>query len=272
MCLLLIAGIAIASYTEDAGNPVLHRLGVPGANLEGKETRFGAASSALFSVVTTASADGAVNSAHDSFTPVGGLVQMFNLKSGDVVFGGPGTGLVSILFIVIVTVFLTGLMVGRTPGYLGKRIEAHEMKLVMISFVATGASILLFSAATIAARFPLASLANPGAHGLSEILYAHASAIANNGSAFAGLNSNTLWFNLTLGIAMLVGRFLVILPALAVAGSLAQQRRTPVTSGTMPTHGPLFAGLLVFSIVLIAGLTFLPAFCLGPIVEHFFAI
>jgi K+-transporting ATPase ATPase A chain len=272
MSVLLCAGIAIASYNEAAGNPALHRLGVLCANLEGKETRFGAAASALFSVVTTASADGAVNSAHDSFTPIAGLVQMFNLKTGDVIFGGPGTGLVAMLFIVIVTVFLTGLMVGRTPGYLGKRIDAREMKLVMISFVATGAAILALSAATVAARFPLASLMNPGAHGLSEVLYAHASAVANNGSAFAGLNSNTPWFNLTLGIAMLVGRFLVIIPALAVAGSLVEKRRTPITSGTMPTHGPLFACLLIFSILLIVGLTFLPAFCLGPIVEHFFAM
>jgi len=270
MMVLLAAGIVVASRSEYAGNPALHSLRVPGSNLEGKEVRFGAGGSALFAVVATASADGAVNSAHDSFTPIGGLVQMFNMKSGEVVFGGPGTGIVSMIFMVMLTVFLAGLMVGRTPEYLGKRIESREMKLVMISFVSTGAAILVFSAATFVARFPLASLGNPGAHGLSEILYANASAVANNGSAFAGLNANTPWFNTTLAAAMLVGRFLVIVPALAVAGSLAQKRRTTITAGTMPTHGPLFVALLLGSIVLVAALTFLPVFCLGPIAEHYY--
>ena len=271
MTVLLCAGIAIASWYEASGNPILHRIGVAGANLEGKETRFGAAASALFSIVTTASADGAVNSAHDSFMPLSGFVQMFNLKTGEVIFGGAGTGLVTIIFMVLITVFLAGLMVGRTPQYLGKKIEAHEMKLVMISIVATGAAILVLAAATFVAHYPLSSLGNLDAHGLSEILYAHASAAANNGSAFGGLKSNNPWFNVTLGFAMLIGRFLLIIPGLAVAGSFSQKRRLPITPGTVPTHGPLFAGLLVFSIVLIGALTYLPAFCLGPIAEHFFA-
>ena len=220
-------------------------------------------------VVTTASADGAVNSAHDSFTPFGGLVQLFNLKTGDVIFGGAGTGLVSMLFMVLITVFLAGLMVGRTPEYLGKRIESREMKLVMVSFVAIGAAILVLAAVTFCTAFPRTNLTNGGAHGLSEVLYAHASAVSNNGSAFAGLDANTPWFNVTLGVAMLVGRFLVIVPALAVASSFAAKRRLPATSGTMPTHGPLFVALLIASVVLIAALTFLPALCLGPVAEHY---
>jgi potassium-transporting ATPase potassium-binding subunit len=206
-----------------------------------------------------------MNSAPDSFTPLAGLVQMFNLKTGDVVFGGAGTGLVAIVLMALVTGFLAGLMVGRTPEYLGKRIEAREMKLVMISFVATGASVLVLSAASLWAA------PTGGAHALSKVLYAFGSTVANNGSAFVGLNTNTRWFNVTLGTAMLVGRFLVILPALAVADSLARKRRIPITSGSMPTHGPMFAALLAFSIVLVAALTFLPAFCLGPIVEYYFA-
>jgi K+-transporting ATPase ATPase A chain len=257
MMVLLTAGIAIAAASEHG-------------NMEGKEVRFGTAASALFSVVTTASADGAMNSAHDSFTPAAGLVQLFNLKTGDVIFGGPGTGIVAILFMVLLTVFLAGLMIGRTPEYLGKRIEAREMKLVMISFVATGAAIVLFSAAPFVSRSALASLGNPGAHGLSEILYASASTVANNGSAFAGLNANTPFFNVSLALAMLVGRFLVIVPALALARGLALKRRMPATNGSMPTRGPLFAGLLIASIILVAALTFLPAFCLAPIAEHLF--
>jgi K+-transporting ATPase ATPase A chain len=248
--------------------------------MEGKEVRFGIAGSALFSVAATASSDGAVNSSHDSFTPLGGLVQIFNLTTGEVIFGGVGTGIVSMIFMVLLTVFIAGLLVGRTPEYLGKRIETKEMKMVMLSIVATGAATLLFAGATFLVQFPKASYWNPageltenltnrGAHGLSEVLYANASTVATNGSAFAGLNANSPWFNLTLGLEMLIGRFLVIIPALAIAGSLARKKRLAVTGGTIPTHGPMFAGLLLGSIVLVTALTFFPALSLGPIAEHY---
>jgi K+-transporting ATPase ATPase A chain len=263
MTILLCAGTGIVTWSEYRGTPNLH------PNMEGKEVRFGIGPSALFSVVTTASADGAVNSAHDSFTPIGGLVQLFNLKTGDVIFGGAGTGLAAMIFMVLITVFLAGLMVGRTPEYLGKRIESREMKLVMISFVAIGAAILVLAAATFCTSFPENNVVNTGAHALSAILYAHASAVSNNGSAFAGIDANRPWFNVILAIAMLIGRFLVIVPVLAVAGSFAAKRRLPATSGTMPTHGPLFVALLIASIVLVAALTFLPALCLGPVAEHY---
>jgi len=280
MAVLFVCGSCAAIWSERAGNPELGALGVEGGNMEGKEVRFGVAASGLFSVVSTASSDGAVNSAHDSFTPLAGLVQMFNLKSGEVIFGGTGSGIVSMLLTVLVAVFLAGLMVGRTPEYLGKKIEAREMKMVMLAYVITAVATLAFSCLPFVSRFapagywnpqgPLtANLGNPGPHGLSEILYAYGSAAATNGSAMAGLNANTPWFNLTLGLGMLVGRFAVIVPALAIAGSLAQKRRTEATTGTMPTHGPLFAGLLMATVVLVTALTFLPAFSLGPIAENF---
>ena len=240
----------------------------------------GIGGSALFSVTSTATSDGAVNSSHDSFTPISGLVQIFNLTSGEVIFGGVGTGIVSMIFIVVVTIFIAGLLVGRTPEYLGKKIEAKEMKMVMLSFVATGATILVFAGATFLVELPKSSYWNPagaltenltnlGAHGLSEVLYANASAVATNGSAFAGLNANSPWFNVTLGVEMLIGRFLVIIPALAIAGSLALKKRLAVTGGTMPTHGPLFAALLLGTIILVTALTFFPALSLGPIAEHY---
>jgi len=273
---------------EQAGNPILRVAGInpqPGAgqtggSMEGKEVRFGIGGSALFSVTATASSDGAVNSSHDSFTPLSGLVQVFNLTSGEVIFGGVGTGIVSMIFMVLVTVFIAGLLVGRTPEYLGKKIETKEMKMVMLSIVATGATTLLFAGATFLVEFPKASYWNPGgaptenltnrgAHGLSEVIYANASAVATNGSAFAGLNANTPWFNLTLGLEMLIGRFLVIIPALAIAGSLARKKRLAVTGGTIPTNGPMFAALLLGAIVLVTALTFFPALSLGPIAEHY---
>jgi len=285
MAVFFVLGSCIATLSEHTGNPAFRAAGLevnsnPGGNMEGKEVRFGVNASALFSVVSTASADGAVNSAHDSFTPLAGLVQMLNLKSGEVIFGGTGTGLVSMLLMVLVTVFIAGLMVGRTPEYLGKRIEATEMKMVMLSCVATAAAIVVFSSMAFAVGFPAggywnapgaltANLTNRGPHGLSEILYANASAVATNGSAFAGLNANTPWFNLTLGLEMLIGRFLVIIPALAIAGSLARKRRLIATSGTLPTKGPLFVMLLLGTIVLITALTFFPALSLGPSAEHF---
>lgn len=269
MAVMFIGGSCVAIWSERAGNPLLGALGVDARNMEGKEVRFGIAASGLFSVVSTASSDGAVNSAHDSYTPLAGLVQMINLKSGEVIFGGTGSGIVSMLLTVLVTVFLAGLMVGRTPEYLGKRIQAREMKMVMLAYVITALSTLAFACAPFVSPSLMASLGNHGPHGLSEILYAYGSATATNGSAMAGLNSNTPWFNLTLGLVMLVGRFAVIIPALAIAGSLAQKRRLEATTGTMPTHGPLFAGLIVATVVLVTALTFLPAFSLGPIAENF---
>jgi K+-transporting ATPase ATPase A chain len=277
MFILFVCDSVIASWSEQRGNPSLPVGGVP--NLEGKDVRFGAAASALFSVVSTASSDGAVNSSHDSFTPLGGLVQMFNLKSGEVIFGGTGSGLISMFLLVLVTVFIAGLMVGRTPEYLGKKIEGKEIKLVMLSLVATAAAMLLFTAVSLMVHFsagsvwnasgpPTANLGNPGPHGLSELLYANASAVATNGSAFAGLNANTPWFNFTLGLEMLIGRFFLIIPALAIAGSLSRKRKVPGTVGTMPTNGLMFVALLIGTIVLVTALTFLPAFSLGPIAEH----
>jgi K+-transporting ATPase ATPase A chain len=288
MAVLFVGGSYVASRSEQTGNPALHAAGISGrhgpkdlgGNMEGKEVRFGVNASALFSVVSTASADGAMNSAHDSFTPLAGLVQMLNLKTGEVIFGGTGTGLVSMILMALVTVFIAGLMVGRTPEYLGKRIEAKEMKMVMLTFVVTAAAIVVFSSTAFVGRFPRSgywnppgplteNLTNQGPHGLSEILYANASAVATNGSSFAGLNTNTPWLNLTLGLEMLVGRFLVIIPALAVAGSLARKRRLIATSGTLPTKGPLFVGLLLGTILLVTALTFFPVLSLGPIAEHF---
>jgi K+-transporting ATPase ATPase A chain len=275
MAILLFCGASAIAWSEH--QPGLAAL--PG-NLEGKEVRFGVDASSLFSAVSTASSDGAVNSMHDSFTPLAGLVQMVNLCTGEVIFGGAGSGLVSMLLMVLLTVFIAGLMVGRTPEYLGKRIEAKEVKMVLISYVATAAPVLVLSAATLMIRFhpggywnpagPVAAnLTNNGPHGLTEVLYAAASATVTNGSAFAGLSANTPWFNLTLGLAMLIGRFLVLIPGLAIAGSLVRKQKLTVTSGTLPTHGPLFGALLIGATVMVAALTFFPALSLGPIAEHF---
>jgi potassium-transporting ATPase potassium-binding subunit len=288
MALLFLLGCWVTTWSELAGNPGLNALGLdgrastsnPGGNMEGKEVRFGIPDSAIFSVTSTASSDGAVNSAHDSFTPLANLVQMFNLKSGEVIFGGTGSGILSMILIAMITIFIAGLMVGRTPDYLGKKIEGKEIKMVMLAFVLTAAATLLFSAVPFVAKFqpnsywnpsgPLTSnLTNPGPHGLSEILYANGSAVATNGSAMAGLNSNTPWFNLTLGLGMLIGRFLVIIPALAIAGSLARKRRMATTIGSMPMHGPMFVLLLLGTIFLVTALTYFPAFCLGPVAEHY---
>jgi K+-transporting ATPase ATPase A chain len=281
MMFLFLAGSGIAMWSEQTGTPVINAaLRGAGGNMEGKEVRFGVPASSVFSVVSTASSDGAVNSMHDSFTPLASLVQLFNLKTGEVIFGGAGSGLVSMILTCLITIFIAGLMVGRTPEYLGKKIEAKEMKLVMISLVATGAAILFFSAATVLVRFPvssywnapgaaIANLANRGPHGLSEILYANASAVGTNGGAFAGLNANTPWFNITLGLEMLIGRFLVLIPALAIAGSLVRKKLTPVTVGTVPAHGFLFGALLVGTIVIVTALTFFPTLSLAPIAEHY---
>ena len=288
MALLFFAGVFICYPAEKAGNPILARLGVdttatrtqPGGNMEGKEVRFGLASSALWATATTDASNGSVNSMHDSYTPLGGFVPMFNLQTDEVIFGGVGSGLYGMLLYAIVGVFIAGLMVGRTPEYLGKKIEQKEVKMAMVAIIATAFSILVFVAITVVISMakngywnppgpPIANVNNSGAHGFSEILYAFSSASENNGSAFAGLNVNTPWYNLFLGLAMLIGRFGFILPTLAVAGSLAAKKKVPTTSGTLPTHGPLFVGLLVGVVVVIGALTFFPALSLGPLVEHF---
>jgi K+-transporting ATPase ATPase A chain len=273
MSFLFFAGVTAAYWAESKGNPIATALGVaPGAgNMEGKEVRFGIASSALYATVTTDASCGAINSWHDSFTPLGGLVTLFNMQLGEVVFGGVGAGLYGILVMAILSVFIAGLMVGRTPEYLGKKIETREVKLAMLYALVFPLVILSFSAWTAVAPYGLSSLNNAGAHGLSEILYAFTSAVANNGSAFGGLNANTPWYNVSLGLAMLAGRFWMIVPALAIAGVLAGKKVAPPGPGTLPTTGPLFAALVVGVVVIVGALTFFPALSLGPIVEHFLA-
>ena len=283
MSVLFLVGAFVVYHFEQTGNPILTKLGVEGTggNMEGKEVRFGIAATALFATITTDASCGAVIGMHDSFTPMGGLVPLFNLHLGEVIFGGVGAGLYGMLMFAILAVFIAGLMVGRTPEYLGKKIEGKEVKMAMLALIATSFVILLFSAASSVIEFPkgvywngangaaVANLNNGGPHGFSEILYAFSSAAANNGSAFAGITTNTPWYNLTMGIAMLVGRFLMIIPLLAAAGSLAAKKQIPVTSGTLPTHGTLFVGLLVGTIIIVGALTFFPALSLSPIVEHF---
>ena len=285
---MFLVGAFVAYNAEAGGNPILSKLGIqsaatatqPGGNMEGKEVRFGIANSALYATVTTAASCGAVNSMHDSFTPIGGLVPMFNIMTGEVIFGGTGAGLYGILLYCIVAVFIAGLMVGRTPEYLGKKIEQKEVKMAMLAIIATALSILVFSAISTVIQFPakgywnppgaaIANLNNSGPHGFGEILYAYVSATGNNGSAFAGLSANTPWYNLTIGLAMMIGRFLFLIPLLAAAGSLAAKKKVPATTGTFPTHGPLFVGLLVGTVIIVGALTFFPAIALGPIVEHY---
>jgi K+-transporting ATPase ATPase A chain len=286
--LMFLIGVFVCYHFEQAGNPILTNLGVQsaatsgqsGGNMEGKETRFGIANSALFATVTTDASCGAVNSMHDSFTPMGGLVPMFNIMTGEVIFGGVGAGLYGILLYCILAVFIAGLMVGRTPEYIGKKIEQKEVKMAMVAVIATAFSILVFSALTAVISFPAkgywnpqgaltANMNNSGPHGLSEILYAYVSNTGNNGSAFAGITVNTPWYDLTLGLAQLIGRFLFLIPLLAAAGSLAAKKKIPTTTGTFPTHGPLFVGLLVGTVIIVGALTFFPALSLGPIVEHY---
>jgi K+-transporting ATPase ATPase A chain len=240
-------------------------------NLEGKEVRFGVSASTLWAVATTDASNGSVNSMHDSYTPLGGLVPLFNIELGEVIFGGVGAGLYGMLVFVVLAVFIAGLMVGRTPEYLGKKVEAREMKLVMLYVLIFPAIILGFSAWSAVASYGVSSLNNAGPHGLSEILYAYSSAAGNNGSAFAGLNANTPWWDTTMGIAMLAGRFLMIVPALAIAGSMVGKKVVPAGLGTFPTNGSLFSVLLVGVVVIVGALTFFPALALGPVVEHFLA-
>jgi K+-transporting ATPase ATPase A chain len=274
MLAILIAGVAVAYWAEANGNPILSGLGLDSAagNMEGKETRFGIAMSALYAAVTTGLSCGAVNAMHDSFTPLGGLVPLLLMQLGEVLPGGVGSGLYGMLVFAVLAVFVAGLMVGRTPEYLGKKIEAREMKLAMLGLLILPLSILGFAAAAMLVPPALASLANNGPHGLSEILYAYSSATGNNGSAFAGLSANTPWYNTTLGIAMLLGRFAYVVPVMAIAGSLARKTKVAPSAGTFPTHTPLFVVLLVGVILIMAGLEFFPALALGPIVEHFLMI
>jgi len=273
MAFLFFAGVTVAYWAEARGNPIVNAQGLaPGlGNMEGKEVRFGVANSALYATATTDASCGAVNSMHDSFTPLGGLVPLFNIQLSEVVFGGVGAGLYGIVM-AILSVFIAGLMVGRTPEYLGKKIETREVKLAMLYVLVFPLVILLFAAWSAVAPYGLSSLANAGPHGLTEILYAFTSAAGNNGSAFAGLNANTPWYNVALGLTMLIGRFWMMVPALAIAGVLAGKKTAPPGAGTLPTNGPLFAALVVGVIVIVGALTFFPALSLSPIVEHFLAL
>ena len=272
MTFLFFAGVTVAYWAEAAGNPIFKGLPVAEAgNMEGKEVRFGIANSALYATVTTDASCGAVNSMHDSFTPLGGLVPLFNIQLGEVVFGGVGAGLYGMLVMAVLSVFIAGLMVGRTPEYLGKKIETRDVKYAMLYALVFAFIILFFTGWSAVAHYGLSSLNNNGPHGLTEMLYAFSSGAANNGSAFAGISANTPWYNTTLGLDMLFGRFWMILPALALAGSLAGKKVAPPGPGTLPTNGPLFAALLVGVILVVGALTYFPALSLGPVVEHFAA-
>jgi len=285
---MFLVGVFVCYPVEQGGNPLLAKLGIQttasatqaGGNMEGKETRFGIASTTLFATITTDASCGAINGQHDSFLPIGGLVPLFNMMTGEVIFGGVGAGLYGILLYAIVAVFIAGLMVGRTPEYIGKKIEQKEVKMAMLAVIATAASILVFAAISDVVPFAkngywnssgaaISNLTNGGPHGFAEVLYTYTSGTANNGSAFGGINTNTPWYNLTLALAMLIGRFLFLLPLLAAAGNLAAKKKVATTSGTFPTHGALFVGLLVGTVVIVGALTFFPALSLGPIVEHY---
>lgn len=268
MGVLFVAGVAVTYWAEAAGNPIVHALGLEGGNMEGKEVRFGIALSALFAVVTTAASCGAVNAMHGSFTALGGMIPLINMELGEVIVGGVGAGFYGILLFVVIAIFVAGLMVGRTPEYLGKKIEAKEVKMAVLAILCLPLAMLGFTAIAVLLPTGVASIGNPGPHGFSEILYAYTSGAANNGSAFGGLSGNTPWYNITIGLAMLMGRFLIIIPALAIAGSLVAKKTVPASAGTFPTHGPLFVGLLVGVILIVGGLTFFPALAVGPIVEH----
>jgi len=307
--LLFLAGVLVVYPMEQTGNPILAKLGIEtaasatqsGGNMEGKEVRFGIAASSLFAVVTTDASCGAVNAMHDSFTPLGGLIPLVNIQTDEVIFGGVGAGLYGILLYAVIAVFIAGLMVGRTPEYIGKKIEAKEVKMAMLAILATTVCILAFSALTAVVKLdwdhgkywnpapaaaasapgqpapassvpPASNVNNGGPHGFSEILYAYTSSTENNGSAFAGISVNDPWYNLTLGLCQLLGRFIFMIPLIAIGGSLAAKKKIPATSGTFPTHGPLFVGLWVGTVILIAALTFFPALSLSPIVEHFLMV
>ncbi|MDQ1231643.1 potassium-transporting ATPase subunit KdpA [Sphingomonas sp. SORGH_AS_0879] len=268
MILLFLGGVAVCYWAEAAGNPVLHQLGVAGGNMEGKEVRFGIAASALFAAVTTAASCGAVNAMHDSFTALGGLIPLFNMQLGEVVIGGVGAGIYGFLLFAILAVFVAGLMVGRTPEYVGKKIEAREVKLAVLAIAVLPLFILGLTALSCVTQQGLAGPLNKGPHGFGEILYAFTSAVANNGSAFAGLTASTPWYDGLLGVAMWVGRFFIIVPMLAIAGSLAAKKHVPASAGSFPTTGVLWIGLLVGIVLVLGGLTFLPSLALGPIADH----
>jgi K+-transporting ATPase ATPase A chain len=278
MAVLFLAGVTVAYWAEARGNPLLTAAGAdqtatpmsPGGNMEGKEVRFGIANTALFATVTTDASCGAINGWHDSFTPLGGLVPLANIQLSEVVFGGVGAGMYGILVYIILSVFIAGLMVGRTPEYLGKKIQAFEVQMAMLTVLIFSLLVLMFTGiSSVSPSFGTSSVFNPGPHGLSEVLYAYSSAAANNGSAFGGISVNTLWYNTTLGLTMLFGRFFMIIPPLAIAGSLSRKKRIPESLGTFPVTTPLFSTLLVGVIVIVGALTFFPALSLGPIVEHF---
>jgi potassium-transporting ATPase potassium-binding subunit len=271
MLIIFLAGFLVCWWAESSGNPRLTQVGVSGSqgNMEGKEVRFGTFGSALFATVTTDASCGAVNSMHDSFTPLGGLIPLVNIQLGEVVFGGVGSGLYGMLVFVILAVFLAGLMVGRTPEYLGKKIEAHDVKMAALAVLIIIFSTLGFTAWAVISKWGVAGISNGGPHGFSEVLYAFSSAVGNNGSAFAGLSGNTPWYNIALATAMLSGRFLMIVPVMAMAGNLAQKKLVPASGGSFPVWGTMFVVLLIGTVAIVGALTFLPALALGPIVEHF---
>jgi potassium-transporting ATPase potassium-binding subunit len=274
MAAMFLAGVLVAYAAEARGNPLLRGVDTtasdlqPGGNMEGKEVRFGIADSALFTTITTDASCGAVNNAHDSLTPLGGMVPLINIMLGEIVFGGVGAGMYGMLVFVILSVFIAGLMVGRTPEYLGKKIESFDVKMAVLAILVTSLTILIFAAISSVSKFATSSISNPGAHGLSQILYAYTSSVGNNGSAFAGLSTNTLWYNSTLAIAMLLGRFFMVIPILAIAGNLAAKKHVPESLGTFPVTGPLFTVLLISVVLIVGALTFFPALSLGPILEH----
>jgi potassium-transporting ATPase potassium-binding subunit len=276
MTAIFVVMAVVAIWAESQGNPLFTPLGVDqtssalqaGGNMEGKESRFGIVASALFATITTAASCGAVNAVHDSFTPLGGLVPMWLIQLGEVVFGGVGAGLYGMLIFAIMAVFVAGLMIGRTPEYVGKKIESFEMKMTSIVILVTPFLVLVGTAVAVMTDAGRLGISNPGAHGFSEILYALSSASNNNGSAFAGLSANTPFYNTLLGVAMWFGRFAFIIPVLAIAGSLAKKKRIEATAGTLPTHGALFVALLVGTVVLVGALTYVPALALGPVIEH----
>jgi K+-transporting ATPase ATPase A chain len=276
MTIVLAVLMVLAAWSEQGGNPKLAALGVdqtanalqPGGNMEGKEARFGIANSAIWATATTAASNGSVNSMHDSYMPIGGLAPIVLMQFGEVIFGGVGSGLYGMLIMVIITVFIAGLMVGRTPEYLGKKIEMFEMKMAALAVLIVNGLVKIGTAAGVATAAGAAGVLNPGPHGFSEVLYAFSSAANNNGSAFAGLSANTVFYNTALGLAMFIGRFWVIIPVLAIAGSLARKKQVPASLGTLPTHTPLFVALLIGVILIVGALSFMPAWALGPIAEH----
>jgi K+-transporting ATPase ATPase A chain len=274
MAVLFLAAVTAAYTAEAKGNSLLHGVDQSvsatqaGGNMEGKEVRFGITNSALYAAVTTDASCGAVNAMHDSFTPLGGMIPLINIMLGEVVFGGVGSGLYGMIVFVILSVFIAGLMVGRTPEYLGKKIEAYDVKMAMLSVLIFPLVILIFTAISVVAKFGVSSISNPGPHGLSQILYAYTSGTGNNGSAFGGFNGNTLWYNTSIGFATLFGRFFAVIPILAIAGSLAKKKYVPESAGTFPVTTPLFSSLLVFVILIVSALTFFPALSLGAILEH----